>query len=191
MSATPPQQKFLTALINERRESLQDLLDEGKTVDGLLASLDTDAMNPGRASRWITRLLDIPKDSRSQQSAGENPEPDAGMYKVGEKIVRVYFGQQSHRMLAKELVESDEHDSGWDWAYMGAASRFVAPTTPKLSIEEAAKFGRMTGTCAVCARRLDVPESVDRGIGPVCFGRLETGDFRTAAQKRRDAEATR
>lgn len=35
-----------------------------------------------------------------------------------------------------------------------------------------AKYGLATGTCGVCGRRLEDPESVARGIGPVCFEKL-------------------
>jgi hypothetical protein len=35
-----------------------------------------------------------------------------------------------------------------------------------------AKYGIETGVCGVCGRRLDDPESVARGIGPICAKRL-------------------
>lgn len=35
-----------------------------------------------------------------------------------------------------------------------------------------AEYGKHTGTCGVCARLLSDPESVARGIGPVCASRL-------------------
>lgn len=35
-----------------------------------------------------------------------------------------------------------------------------------------AEYGKHTGTCGVCSRPLSDPESVARGIGPVCAGRL-------------------
>ena len=34
--------------------------------------------------------------------------------------------------------------------------------------EAMARYGRETGTCGVCSRPLEDPESVARGIGPVC-----------------------
>ena len=33
---------------------------------------------------------------------------------------------------------------------------------------EAIKNGKLTGRCAICSRKLSDPESVDRGIGPIC-----------------------
>lgn len=35
-------------------------------------------------------------------------------------------------------------------------------------LTKAIEHGRMTGECALCARELTDPESIDRGIGPVC-----------------------
>jgi hypothetical protein len=88
------------------------------------------------------------------------------MYRLEDgTIVRVYLGQRSGKMLAKKLVTDGDHH---EYEYMGKATRFVKADTAKLSLEEAKEFGRMTGTCCVCARRLDNPESVEAGIGPVC-----------------------
>jgi hypothetical protein len=33
-------------------------------------------------------------------------------------------------------------------------------------------YGRLTGTCSICARQLVDPVSIDRGIGPVCAAKL-------------------
>jgi hypothetical protein len=37
--------------------------------------------------------------------------------------------------------------------------------------EAMAEYGRLTGTCGMCARRLEDEESVARGIGPICAGK--------------------
>ena len=36
-------------------------------------------------------------------------------------------------------------------------------------LSEAVAYGRRTGNCACCGRELTVKESIDRGIGPICF----------------------
>lgn len=33
-------------------------------------------------------------------------------------------------------------------------------------------YGRLTGTCGICGRPLENEDSVERGIGPICAGRL-------------------
>jgi hypothetical protein len=41
-----------------------------------------------------------------------------------------------------------------------------------LSVEVAGSLGRKFGFCVICGRVLSNPESVARGIGPICGGRL-------------------
>lgn len=94
---------------------------------------------------------------------------EAGMYRQADgTLVRVYFGRQSGQMLAKKVVGSDG-DYGFE--YMGKADRFVT-ADQRLSLDEAKAWGRMTGTCCVCAAHLDDPTSVEAGIGPVCATRV-------------------
>lgn len=118
------------------------------------------------ASAAIDDLLSLPK-----QHQAPTAEPDAGMYlAVNGAIVRVYLGQQSGRMLAKRLVEHG--DDTYTWEYLGAASRWIKGSIRRMTLEEARDWGRMTTTCCVCGRRLDDPDSVDAGIGPVCAARV-------------------
>jgi hypothetical protein len=37
--------------------------------------------------------------------------------------------------------------------------------------EAAIKYGHMSGSCSCCGRRLDNPDSVSRGIGPICYAK--------------------
>lgn len=109
------------------------------------------------ASELIEHLLATVKKEIVVE-AGVYVNPDGSVY-------RVYLGQQSGRMLAAKVVDSE-------FVYAGQADRFVTSASRKMTVEEAAAWGKATGTCIVCARRLDVPESVDRGIGPVCFAKM-------------------
>lgn len=110
------------------------------------------------ASELIEHLLATVKKEIVVE-AGVYVNPDGSVY-------RVYLGQQSGRMLAAKVVDSE-------FVYAGQAERFVTSASRKMTVEEAAAWGKVTGTCIVCARCLDVPESVDRGIGPVCFAKME------------------
>lgn len=138
-----------------------------------------------QASGWINALKECKRNWREEDRAKPRTsraaaattasEPDAGMYCKGDTIYRVYLGQKSGRMLVKQLVGDETH--GYSYEYLGAAAYRLPQDASPLPLEEAKKFGRMTGTCCVCARRLDNPESVDAGIGPVCAGRMEDGSF--------------
>jgi hypothetical protein len=43
----------------------------------------------------------------------------------------------------------------------------------RLTKDQAAEFGHTHGSCLICMKELTDPESVARGIGPVCATRLE------------------
>lgn len=119
-----------------------------------------------QASKLIDRLLAAPK------KADERSRIDAGIYAVEDSegthtIVRVYLGQQSGQMLAKQVFVLDG-DVSYD--YLGMARKVLgsARTWTRLELSEVGALGITTGHCLICGRRLDDPESVDRGIGPVC-----------------------
>lgn len=112
------------------------------------------------ASALIEVLLatvkaDRPSTAARTIEAGVYVNPDGTTF-------RVYLGQQSGKMLAARVVNND-------FEYAGAAERFVQPDARKMTAEEAGAWGKTTGRCVFCAKRLDVPTSVDRGIGPDCF----------------------
>ena len=43
----------------------------------------------------------------------------------------------------------------------------------RVTLEEAQQFGRLTGVCCYCGRRLTDPQSIDAGVGPICAKRNE------------------
>lgn len=92
-------------------------------------------------------------------------------------VYRVYYGRQSGRMLAKIWVPFEhavpEGEPTGDWEYAGAADRFIDPARDhKMTRDEAAAWGQNSGNCCVCGADLDDPQSIDRGIGPVCWGKM-------------------
>lgn len=155
-----------------------DLLSQREWPDELS---EDDVRNMER--RQVSKLINSLKQSPKRRTFRERAELEAGLYRLMDgTIVRVYLGQRSGKMLAKQLVfvgtmSSDEEDIAkglpatwekWSYVYMGLAAKHVAGDYRKLTMEEAQQWGATTRSCCVCARRLDVPESVDRGIGPVC-----------------------
>lgn len=106
-------------------------------------------------------------------------EPEAGVYlDVAEGLLyRIYKGQQSGRMLAKRI---DTHSDGplaedqyVAYTYVGAAWRIFTDNFTRLSLAEVGDLGKKFDHCLCCGRRLDDPESVDRGVGPVCARKYE------------------
>lgn len=155
--ASEKQYAFITRLAGEK-----ELATEDRTK--VLAAVEAQSLSAKGASATIEKLLALPKATTPAT------EIEAGVYTDGTTTLRVYLGQQSGKMLAAEAIRHEDGTAEFD--YRGAASRFVTAAFRKMTIEEAAAWGKATGTCVVCARRLDVPESVDRGIGPVCFAKM-------------------
>lgn len=164
MTATEKQMNFIDSLLSERELTEEQLTAAREQI--------SEGLTKETASKWISRLLDLPKKN-GNGSNGSRPEPEAGMYRAGETIYRVYLGQRSGRMLVKMVVGDQE--TGYNYEYVGAAAYKLPKDAEPLSLDEAKAWGKMTGTCCVCARRLDNPESVEAGIGPVCAGRMTEG----------------
>ena len=57
------------------------------------------------------------------------------------------------------------------WEYAPGVAATLAGLEP-LTVEQAASFGHLHGVCMICCRALTDPESVQRGIGPVCIKRV-------------------
>lgn len=114
------------------------------------------------ASMLISTLLAAPKRDRHSLQAGIYLLPDT------DRLVRVYLGQNSGHMLAKEVLLSA---GPVEYVYLGRASGNVPATARRLTRDEVAERTLTVGStsCMVCGRALDNPESVDRGIGPVCW----------------------
>lgn len=78
------------------------------------------------------------------------------------KVQRALYG--SGRLYAKRLVK----DAGeWTWRYEHDLVNRL-DNAKRLTLEEAARFGRLYGICAICGRPLTDETSIERGIGPVC-----------------------
>lgn len=88
-----------------------------------------------------------------------------GMYRVGEDIYKVLPSRQSDRHYAKKLTGSAE--DGFTFEYAKGAMRLIRPEH-KMTAEQAAEFGKITGTCCCCGKLLTDPASIAKGIGPVC-----------------------
>lgn len=179
-NATEKQLAYIRNLMAERNlTDQQQQAAEAQLADGITKT---------QASAWIERLKALPRQHSPQRAVGDTvdrpnlatSESARGMYRAPDgTIIRVYLGQQSGRNLCKKLVDTGQphpEDSSinlHDWEYLGAAQYKLPSGSTRMTLAEAKEFGRMTGHCCRCGRRLDVPESVEAGIGPVCAKRGE------------------
>lgn len=145
----PSSPSYFSAKAREALDNLRSLWQEGRA-------------NKMRASAVISMLKDAP--AKAGPRAGD---PEAGVYFSEEsgEYLRVYLGQESGHMLAKQVHLEDGEVS---YTYLGAARRYLTPDYRRCTLEEAGSLGKASGICIHCGRLLTDPESVDRGIGPIC-----------------------
>lgn len=117
-----------------------------------------------------------PRDARPAQSARKGEVTEDGMYARTENGERVFYKVQiakqgSGNLYAKRLERDASRASGWRFVYAPGAIRSLTPAD-KLSLEEAQQFGQLYGVCCVCAAELTDEDSIAKGIGPICEGRV-------------------
>lgn len=99
---------------------------------------------------------------------------------IGEEVQVAKQGSgnlYAKRLNREAIIEAKANDEmlgkAERWEYIGRRGVFNSLTADTLlSVEEAAEFGHLYGICACCAADLTNEDSIARGIGPVCFGRM-------------------
>jgi hypothetical protein len=86
--------------------------------------------------------------------------PDGTIYKV--QIAK----QGSGQLYAKRLHLTDGKGT---FVYVAGAIHTLRADW-RMTLEQAAEFGKLYGVCIRCGRDLTDEESIARGIGPVCAG---------------------
>jgi hypothetical protein len=158
--ATANQKKYARDLLAQRvgieaAEEVRIILNTCRERNALTAKL---------LSACITQLLSISR--RTYVKPNPHLDMEAGVYVLPSgSLVRVYFGQKSGQLLAKVAIDGE-------LVYSGTARKVLAAGSRKATADEIGAWGQTTGTCLICSRHLNDPESVDRGIGPVCFAKL-------------------
>jgi hypothetical protein len=165
-NATPKQIDFLKSLLNDR------------ALDFNPDTAIPDVLTKAVASYWIDLCLRLPyKCSKCGQpkngrfcdsckgvgTAGQDVED--GYYADGEEIAVVKMNRDGTRKYAMRFVEGS-------WAYEPGLISKVAKGWGRLTVEQAAEYGKLYGRCMICGRTLTDPESIERGIGPICAGKL-------------------
>lgn len=145
--ATPKQMAFISRLAAERGVEAPEYVTKRE------------------ASALIDRLMAMPKIGKAART-----EVEAGFYRVGDDIYRVRPARAGTHNYAM-ILDGTEADGKPVWVY-SPAMRMVAAEGTRLSVDEAAAYGVTHGYCLICSRLLTTSDSIARGIGPVCAGKL-------------------
>lgn len=117
--------------------------------------LNTRRISKATASAKLTQLFARPNVN----------ELDEGMYRVGNDIFKVYRTRETNRLVTKTLTED-----GFEYTGMKPLSFITAEH--RMTLDEAKAYGKVTGTCCNCGRKLTNESSIADGIGPVCAGKF-------------------
>ncbi|QNJ57642.1 hypothetical protein SEA_KEANU_36 [Streptomyces phage Keanu] len=122
------------------------------------------------ASDEITRLLKARDEAPKGQVRTTGGVTEDGMYQTPDGTVyKVQIAKQgSGRLYAKKLTE---HEDGWSFEYAAGAMRNLTADM-KMSLADAQEFGKLYGVCCRCAADLTDEDSIARGMGPICAGKM-------------------
>lgn len=123
-----------------------------------------------QARQEATDATDHPRSAPTEAPRlAPQPAPGApvhdGWYTVDGGIWKVQWNRERTRLYAKRL-------DGTDWVYVPGGLPLVAARGVPLTLAEAEAYGKLYGICAVCGATLTNEQSIERGIGPICAGRL-------------------
>lgn len=120
------------------------------------------------AKQMIDALLSMPKSRpimSIKEMTSKTEEITEGMYVKDGRIFKVYFNQANTCLLVKELI--DER-----FEYVGSAQYKLPRDAKRMTLDEAKTYGKLTGTCCMCSRKLTDESSIEAGIGPICAGKF-------------------
>lgn len=144
-------------------EMVESTVDGG--VDALVARIDSKSA----ASALISELLAKPRPSRPVTQL--RPEPPVAIHFLDGTVYKIQQSRTSGRLYAKKLVPRGEGEKG-EWVYDARKAFGRLSEDTVMTLEQAEEFGHRYGICGICGATLENEQSVERGIGPVCFRRL-------------------
>jgi hypothetical protein len=130
-------------------------------------------------TRQIEAILRCKRRERAPRLDRHDEKLEPGVYRVPRgddfDIYKVQPNKSKTRVYAKLLkpiggrrLNHDDEIVQWEWEYAPGAITKIRPEH-RMTEEDAKHFGLRYGICAACGKTLKVPESVERGIGPVCM----------------------
>lgn len=172
--ATTPQVSFVQSLLLSR-----DIpADFAERVQACLAA----GMTKTDASAAITYMKARPSAAPAAATGRFDPQTlEVGLYELGDTIYKVKNNRAGTRVYAEVLTMSvgEAQRLTATGATIKAKYEFqghdkLALLRPEMRItgERAKELTVIFSSCIVCGAHLKAAQSVERGIGPVCFGKI-------------------
>lgn len=134
-------------------------------ANGVLEENDFDTSHltggrDGTASQLITALF----ASKPAREGTTKVDPDEGLYRVEDEIVRIKLSKSGNWYATMAMKRPGRTTITWE--YLGK----------RINMDEAlaltdAEAGQYLGYCVRCNAELTDPDSIARGLGPVCAKR--------------------
>lgn len=163
-TASPAQVKFAMDLWRDLyiiTGNADILADYDQTIEQGFA-----AMDKATISAEIDTLKDAIRKERHAQRQSASEAMEEGIYMKNATVYKVQRSKTSGNLYTKTL-----HTDPARWEYTPEVMRDLS-LSDKITMEQAQEFGMKFGICAICGRLLTDPDSIDRGIGPVCANRI-------------------
>lgn len=188
--ATRPQIQYILDLIDRHTVDQIYITRISKLLD---APFEKGGMRQGEASEIINWLKSLPWKTVAQiaqvqtnklaqvqtKPAAAAPLP-IGLYKatlngfqryfrVRQQARRATFNQPASKVMVYEIITPEGRTNR---AHISDLVKWrQLPDFQPVTVDEAKELTRRFKRCMICGRKLKVDESIDRGIGPVCFNR--------------------
>lgn len=111
----------------------------------------------------------VAKAAAAEKAAKPVDEPATeGFYQLNGAIYKVMKNRAGNRLYARKLVVVNGKG---EWHY-DKGTVYSLKQSNRLTPAQAKEFGDLHHFCLCCHRELTQPLSIERGVGPVCWGRL-------------------
>lgn len=171
--ATPKQVGFIQRLLDEKVVPTD-------AADRLRERISQGTLTKDIASPSIEWLLAQPRKPLDPATLSRVPVTEPGIYEHNEKIYKVVRSKTSGNLYAKVLTmtigEAKRLTAAGstvkaDYVYAPGAFREIDASN-RITGARAEELSIVFNSCIVCGRHLKAADSVRRGIGPVCAGKV-------------------
>lgn len=154
---SPKQRELITRLCAERDINVSQLIIERFGPDSTLRTLT--GGRDGQASDLIGHLFSVGRGTNG--TTPQRVEPAEGLYRVENEVVRIKLSKSGNWYA--QIAQKRPGRTTIVWEYLGKRidMRGAIPLTD-------AEAGKFLGYCVRCNAELTKPESIERGMGPVC-----------------------
>lgn len=156
ITASEKQLSFIQTLMQERDYS-------GLNVSSIEERVQYGPLSKQDASTLISMLMGSPRNAKVAPAVSE------GFYILDETVYRVCRSKSTGNSYAKVLKIAETGKGSWEYA-PGAIKNLK--NAEALTLEVAKQMGAHYGICVICGATLTDPESVERGIGPICADKI-------------------